>query len=448
MKKRHFYFYFPKNTHHLSLLLFSMSNKSLTANVLNTTVLVAALGYFVDIYDLQLFNVIGKSSLGPEGLNLDTEQINHYYDYVLFNWQMAGMLLGGILWGILGDQKGRKSILFGSILLYSIANIANAFVTNVEQYQFVRLLAGLGLAGELGAAITLVSETIEKENRGYGTMLIVTLGALGAVAAALVANMKITLFGLAAWQVAYLIGGFLGLVLLLMRFGTFESGMFEDVQKDESVKKGNFITLFTDKKRFIKYLSCILIGLPVWFVIGILIKFSDKFVTIIGSGDWTFNKGYAIMYAYIGLSVGDFAVGVLSQVFKNRKKVVISTLLLSASLMVVFFLMRGVGEFTFYFMCFLLGASTGYWALFVTIASEQFGTNIRATATTTVPNFVRGGVIPITLGYKALGGSEISTAIFAACVVGAICSILALLATMNVSETFGKDLNYLEEHGS
>jgi len=424
-----------------------MSNKSLTTNVLNTTVLVAALGYFVDIYDLQLFNVIGKSSLGPEGLKLATDQVNYYYDYVLFNWQMAGMLLGGILWGILGDQKGRKSILFGSILLYSLANIANAFVTNVEQYQFVRLLAGLGLAGELGAAITLVSETIEKENRGYGTMLIVTLGALGAVAAALVANMKITFWGLASWQIAYLIGGFLGLLLLLMRFGTFESGMFEDVQKDKSIKKGNFLTLFTDGKRFMKYLSCILIGLPVWFVIGILIKFSDKFVSILGSAECaaSFNKGYAIMFAYIGLSVGDFIVGILSQVFQNRKKVVISTLLLSALLMVIFFLMRDISAYIFYFMCFLLGASTGYWALFVTIASEQFGTNIRATATTTVPNFVRGGVIPITLGYKALGGSEISTAIFAACIVGGICSILALLATMNVSETFGKDLNYLEE---
>lgn len=424
------------------------THKPLISNVINATVIVAGLGYFVDIYDLQLFNIIGKESIkSAAGLHItDEKTVKYLFDNVLFLWQMAGMLFGGILWGVLGDKKGRKSILFGSILLYSLANIANAFVTTLPAYEAIRFLAGLGLAGELGAAITLVSEVMTKENRGYGTMVIVILGALGAVFAALISKMHLALFGFETWQTAYLIGGCLGLLLLFLRFGTFESGMFEQTQS-ENIEKGNFFLLFSQKERFLKYLSCILVGLPVWYTIGILIKFSnDTFIPLIGvNGE--IERSYPIMFAYIGLSTGDLLSGLLSQWFKSRKKVVVGFLIANFILACAFVFMRNVSANFFYFFCFLLGSATGYWALFVTIASEQFGTNIRATATSTVPNFVRGAVIPITLGFSFWAGKWESPT-YGALIVGLICTVLALIGIFHLKETFGKDLNYAETHSS
>lgn len=417
-------------------------NKQGTRNPFNLIVLVASLGYFVDIFDLQLFNVISKKSLIGIGV-LDPAIIDKY-DYMLFLWQMTGMLVGGLIWGILGDKQGRKSVLFGSILLYSLANIANAFVVNLDQYTIVRFIAGLGLAGELGAAITLVSEIMHKEHRGYGTMLIVTMGALGAVAAAFIANNHLNLFGLQSWQITYLTGGALGLLLLLLRVGTYESGMFDEVKNNKSVSKGDFLMLFKNWERFRKYLACILIGLPVWYCVGILIKFSEKFagpdiINVIGEPVQT---PFAIMYTYIGLSAGDFMSGVLSQIFKSRKKIIIGYLIATIFLVLFFLLHHNVSTSYFYFMCFAIGAATGYWALFVTVAAEQFGTNIRATVTTTVPNFVRGAVVPIILSFKSLeltGGS-----VYAALIVGAVCIGLALIATLSLKESFSKDLDYTE----
>ncbi len=405
-------------------------------SILSLTVIVAALGYFVDIYDLQLFNLVSKTSL--KGLGITDPAELDYWDIRLFNFQMFGMLIGGIVWGILGDLKGRKSILFGSIILYSIANILNGFVENTFQYSVVRFFAGLGLAGELGAAITLVSEILQKEKRGLGTMIIVSVGALGAVTAFYIT-------GQVDWRTSYFIGGGLGLLLLLLRFGTFESGMFDQVKK-QNISRGNFLSLFSERARLKKYIFCILIGVPVWYCIGVLMKFSDKF-----AGEWGLDvsgdngiqiRRTAIMLSYVGLSVGDMLSGILSQVFKSRKKVVIGYLLASIVFACIYLFIKSDSLFLFNTMCFLLGCATGYWALFVTIASEQFGTNIRATVTTTVPNFVRGLVVPLTLGFAALAGNigNINSAL----VVGLISVSLALIAIFSVKETFSKDLNYVE----
>ena len=398
------------------------------------TVLVASLGYFVDIFDLQLFNVIGKQSLGVNGLNLSPEQIDYYYDYVLFNFQMGGMLIGGLLWGILGDKMGRKSILFGSILIYSLANFANGFVTDTTTYSILRFIAGFGLAGELGAAITLVAELMTKETRGIGTVIIVGMGALGAVAAAFVSKSY-------SWHMAYFIGGGLGLALLLLRFSTFESGMFENLKNTEGVSKGNFLSLFTNRERFLKYLMCILMGIPIWFILGILIKFSPKIAEATGVTGKV-SVADAVMYAYIGLSVGDLLCGWLSQIFTNRRKVVIGYLLATLGMVIFQMNVRGLSVSQFLTLCFFIGVASGYWGLFVTIASEQFGTNIRATVTVTVPNFVRGAVIPITLAYKTLESSN--GTIYSVAVVGVVCLALAFWAIIYLKETFGKDLNYYE----
>lgn len=416
-----------------------MTNDKSTKSPFNLIVIVAALGYFVDIYDIQLFNVISKNSL--IGIGITDKSIIDKYDYILFLWQMSGMLVGGLLWGILGDKKGRKSVLFGSILLYSLANIANAFVVDLNQYMIVRFFAGLGLAGELGAAITLVSEIMHKEHRGYGTMLVVTMGALGAVAAALISKAEFTFFGLQSWQNAYIIGGILGLVLLTLRVGTYDSKMFDAV-KSSNVKKGNFFMLFRSKDRFLKYLACICIGLPVWFCIGILMKFSEHFSLLSGIIGEPIQVGFVIMYSYLGLSVGDLISGLLSQLFKSRKKVVVGYLIATFVLTLVFLFAKNLTTEAYYLLCFMVGVCTGYWALFVTIASEQFGTNIRATVTSTVPNFVRGSVIPITLGFKSMEQSFGS--VNSALIVGVICLTLAIVSVLSLKESFSEDLNYIE----
>jgi MFS family permease len=414
-------------------------------------IIVAALGYFVDIYDLILFNVIKKESLIGLGMTDPVEIKNT--GIMLFNWQMGGMLVGGILWGILGDKKGRLKVLFGSILMYSAANVVNAFITDIPIYAAVRFIAGIGLAGELGAGITLVAEVMSKETRGYGTMIIVTFGALGAVLAALVGAeghvigqliYKLTSVELANWQVAYIIGGVLGLLLLVMRFGTVESGMFRNIEH-KSVKKGDFLALFTKKRILVNYLHCILIGLPIWFIVAVLIALAEDFAKpeVLGLSEPIIN-GSAVMYCYLGLSFGDLLSGIFSQVFRSRKKVVIFYLLLTSVLVLVYlFTTKEASAKYFYFLCFCLGTAAGYWALFVTIAAEQFGTNIRATVTTTVPNFVRGAVVPITALFVFL--EQYMGMIYSAVVVGIICIGLALYATIKVKETFGKELNYLEE---
>ncbi|MBN8702450.1 MAG: MFS transporter [Bacteroidetes bacterium] len=424
-----------------------------TKNPFNTLVIVASLGYFVDIYDLVLFNVVKKASLEYLQLGGSAYEKN---EILLFNWQMIGMMIGGILWGILGDKKGRLSVLFGSILLYSAANIINAFVPvgDLTTYSIVRFVAGVGLAGELGAGITLVVETMSKEHRGYGTMIIVTFGALGAVFASVVGKegevvarclnevLGTTFVG---WQTAYLVGGMLGLLLLILRVGTLESGMYKAIEASTVVLKGNFFMLFSDRKIFKKYLSCVLIGLPIWYIIGILIALSVSITKQIGIENVV--TGTAIMYAYIGLSFGDLVSGLLSQWFKTRKKVVVGYLIASSLLIVLFLFPLTKSTVWFYFMCFLLGTATGYWALFVTIASEQFGTNIRSTVTNTVPNFVRGAVVPITLLYKFLETlfGDGNGKVYSALCVGVLCIVLAMYAILSVKETFSDDLNFVEK---
>jgi MFS transporter, putative metabolite:H+ symporter len=394
-------------------------------------VIVAALGYFVDIYDLLLFSIVRITSLKSLGVADDqllTEGI------FLINAQMAGLLIGGIIWGIMGDKKGRLSVLFGSILLYSLANIGNGFVTNVEQYALLRFLAGVGLAGELGAGITLVSEVLPTRLRGYGTTIVASVGLMGAVVANFVARQF-------DWQVAYFIGGGLGLVLLITRVSVLESGIFLQI-KESKVARGNFLQLFTNKNRLSRFVSCILIGLPIWFVIGILITFSPELAPAIGFKE-PIVVGDAVMYSYLGLVAGDMTSGVLSQWFRSRKRVVLWFILLTLGFILLYLYSPFQSLAFFYLSCFLLGFGVGYWAIFVTIAAEQFGTNLRSTVATTVPNFIRGTVLPLTLAFEFLRPQV--GIITSALLVGVVTIIISLVALRPLGETFGKDLNFLEE---
>lgn len=393
-------------------------------------VIVAALGYFVDIYDLILFSIVRVPSLQSLGIHGDELLSN---GVLLLNMQMAGMLIGGIIWGVLGDKRGRISVLFGSIILYSIANILNGMVQDVPQYAVLRVIAGIGLAGELGAGITLVSEVMSKESRGYGTTIVASIGILGAVAAVFVAD-------LFEWRTAYYVGGVLGLLLLILRVSVYESGMFKNIL-NENIGRGQFQNLFTSWKRFTKYVKCILIGAPLWFVVGILMTFSDAFAKALGVDGVTPAK--SVMFCYIGLAFGDFLSGYLSQVFKTRKKIIFIFIFLTNVLIVIYLFFNNFGSFYFYTVCLLLGITCGYWAVFVTNASEQFGTNLRATVTTTVPNFVRGSVVPLTLLFQFLKTPV--GIIYSAGIVAAISLVFAYISAARLEETYGKDLDYIEK---
>ncbi|HKB44276.1 MAG TPA: MFS transporter [Chitinophagaceae bacterium] len=400
--------------------------------ILSIPVIVGALGYFVDIYDLLLFGIIRRQSLIDLGLSGDA--VTTVGENII-SIQMIGLLIGGIIWGIMGDKKGRLSVLFGSIILYSLANIANGMVTNTTQYSIVRFIAGIGLAGELGAGITLVSELIAKEKRGIATSLVAGLGLTGAVIAFV---MKENF----SWRICYYIGGGMGLLLLILRLSVFESGMFHEVKK-MAVRRGNFFMLFNNAERFRRYLLGILIGLPTWYVIGVLITFSSEFGKWMGITE-KIDPGKAIMYAYAAISIGDILIGLLSQRLRSRKKALYIFYAITAVFMILFFTAQWHGTATgMYWICAGLGFGTGFWAIFVTMGAEQFGTNIRATAATTIPNMVRGMlaifIIPLFKGLRNL--TDYYTGGW---IAGIIILAIGFMAVLFSKETFGKDLNYVE----
>ncbi len=405
-----------------------MNNKQ--QSVFGLAVIVSALGYFVDIYDLLLFSIIRIPSLKSLGLQGDALVTSGEF---IIGLQMVGLLVGGIVWGVMGDKKGRLSVLFGSIVLYSVANIVNGFVHTVNQYALVRFIAGVGLAGELGAGITLVSELLPKEKRGIGTSLVAGIGLTGAVVAYFIsANFD--------WRVCYFIGGGLGLILLVLRVSVFESEMFRKISQMK-VAKGNFFMFFTNRERFKKYMLCILIGLPTWYVIGVLISFCDKFGSEFGIRD-QISPGKAVMFAYAAISVGDVLVGLLSQWLKSRKKALYVFYAITAIFILLFFLQNGGSNTQMYIICAGLGFGTGFWAVFVTMGAEQFGTNLRATAATTIPNMVRGSLPLIIYLFKGLRGSM--GYVTGGWVTGIIVMAIGLTAVILTKETFSKDLNYVE----
>ena len=396
-----------------------------STGIMTAGVIVAALGYFVDIYDLLLFSIVRVKSLTSLGYN--KEQVENY-GLLLINIQMIGMLLGGVVWGVIGDKKGRLSVLFGSIIIYSIANIANGFVTNITQYEIMRFIAGFGLAGELGAGITLVAETLSKEKRGYGTMIVAFVGVMGAVFGGIINRAMGD-----NWQGCYFIGGAMGLALLVLRIGVYESGIFKGMQQTE-VQKGNFLMLFQSRHIFIKYLRCILVGLPTWFAIGILVTFSPEFASEKSLNiQGKINGGDAIMYAYAGISLGNFLCGWMSQLIQSRRKAVFYFLLLTAVGFIMYFTAGGTSAFYFYSTMVITGIGTGFWAVIITNAAEQFGTNIRATVTTTVPNLIRGSLPLMTLAYKGMQDSGLSK-LQSAEILAVLIIILPLIALYYTEE--------------
>ena len=413
-----------------------MAVTTTTSRAAMLAVVVAGLGYFVDIYDLILFGMVRTSSLTDLGVPKQDLLDTGVY---LINMQMGGMLVGGILWGMLGDKRGRLSVLFGSITLYSLANIANGMVGSVDSYAICRLIAGIGLAGELGAGITLVSELMGKHNRGWGTTLVAGLGVSGGVLAGLIGG-AFPSVGAVYWRNAYYIGGGLGLALLALRVGVVESGMFASVAAKKGVSRGNIFKLFT-RKRGLRYLAIICVGIPIWYVIGIMFTFSKEIGGALGLSPEP-NPARALFFCYAGCSVGGVLCGALSQKLRSRKKALAAFMGATALGIAMYFAIGGTSQVVFYALCAYGGMATGYWAVFIATAAELFGTNLRATVTTTVPNFVRGTVPLLTLSFKGLIGSL--GIVGAAIAVGAGTLVLAGFGLAMLPETFHTDLDFEE----
>ncbi|MDI3322163.1 MFS transporter [Pinibacter soli] len=416
-----------------------MNPTSKTTGLFNIIVIVAALGYFVDIFDLLLFGMIRTTSLKDIGITSKTDI--ERFGLMLDNWQMIGMLIGGIFWGIMGDRKGRLSVLFGSILTYSIANICNGFVHDVHIYAVLRFAAGFGLAGELGAGVTMVNEVLDKEKRGLGTALVAGTGILGAVIGGFVVKW------VGDWRTCYFIGGGMGVFLLLLRIGVFESGMYEAVKKSD-VKKGSIRLIFQKKERWQKYIAVILIAIPIWYIVQLYAKYSPELADALGlqfsDAERKTVPINAIMLTYLGLTLGDFACGLISQHLKSRKKAILGFMLSSITVIILFFLLAPLSQYFFYTGIFMLGFTGGYWAVFMSTAAESFGTNIRSTVTNTAPNFVRGSVVLINLMYEFFKYSMNFNSKYANIFVGIMVFAGALWAWTKLEETFGKDLNYVE----
>lgn len=397
-------------------------------------VIIAALGYFVDIYDLLLFGIVRIPSLESMGLNADK------VGTMILNYQMIGLVLGGIIWGVYGDKKGRLSVLFGSIIVYSLANIACGFLPQMNFadkgtiYAVLRFIAGIGLAGELGAGITLVSETLPKELRAIGTSIVAGFGVLGAV----VAEFTVELAG--SWTKAYIIGGLLGIALLVLRISVAESGIFKAVKENKAIKRGNFFSFFSNKVLFMKYIRCVFMGIPIWYCMGILVFMANQFAPEMGIA--SINPGKAIMWAYIATSISDFSSGWFSHVLKSRKKAILYMLLLTLVGVIMMLFSGKKTENMYYFYCFWIGFGSGFWAMLVTVAAEQFGTNLRSTATTSVPNMIRGSVPLMLIGFDYL--KQTRSVIISAAIVGAIAFAMGIYATLTISETHNREMDFVE----
>jgi len=403
--------------------------------IFSLPVIVGALGFFVDIYDLLLFNIVRRSSFAELGV---AESDMKTAGEGILSWQMIGLTIGGIIWGMLGDKKGRKSVLFGSILLYSLATIANGFITDIDQYKWMRFIAALGLAGELGASITLTSELLPKEKRGIAAAIIATSGVMGTITA-------YTVFKLTGedWRLCYYIGGGMGLALLFLRVKVLESGMY-DTMKQSDISRGNFLMFFNNWNRFAAYMRAILIGLPVWYIIGVLISFSDEFASKFKING--FDQPKALMLQYVALAFGDMAAGFLSNYIKSRKKTLIIFYAITAVFIILFFALKGGGSATnMYLICMGLGFGSGISVLYITMSAEQFGTNLRATAAISVPNLVRGCLPLILLLFQLLRSEKFTDDyVTGAWITGIIVMVIGFVSVIYTKETFGRELEFIE----
>ena len=420
-------------------------------------VLVASLGYFVDLYDLVVFSVVRVPSLGVKGLGLPEATpgpgggfldgvartfrilLGHETGDVttagaaILDLQLTGMVIGGFVWGVLGDRRGRLTTLFGSIALYSTANLLNAFVQTVPQYAALRFLAGIGLAGELGAGVTLVSELMNRHHRGWGTMIVAFAGMLGPVAASLVG-------GRIEWRHAYIVGGVMGFALLALRIGLVESGMFRRSEREHG-RRGDLRMLFGSAER-VRRLACVVaLGSPIWFVGGVVFVFGPELARAIGCEE-PVRPANVVLSGYLGAAAGDLVSGAVSQWLRSRRVAIAGAIVALGLSLTALLMLGGRGPNWFYACTAAAGFATGYWAVFVTVAGESFGTNLRATVATAAPNLVRWSAVIWVNAWGAMK-TPLGAGRAAAC-VAAVAVLVGLLGVWRLPEPFGRDLDWEE----
>jgi len=395
------------------------------------SVAAAALGYFVDLYDIVIFGVVRVVSLNDLGI---TGADNTSWGIHLLNLQMTGMLIGGVLWGVLGDIVGRRAALLATIGIYSLANVANGFVTSVEQYAVLRFIAGVGLAGELGMGVTLVAELMPARYRGYGTTVIAFLGLLGALAASYVGV-------LLPWRLAYFAGGGMGLLVMALRwYGLRESAMFA-ARRAQAQHQGDVRLLFKSLPTFGKFLAVIAVGVPIWYISALFVNLAPEYGRALKLTA-PLSVAEALRWQAIGLAIGSAATGLLSEWLHSRKRVLYGCFAALIGLVGLLLSLDGASVTAYCVVMFAIGLGQGYWTVFITTSAEQFGTNIRATVATSVPNFVRAMIVPITLSLKAIW--DATGLVGGTLLIGALVFGVALAALWSLPETWGKNLDYTE----
>ena len=406
-------------------------NNKLHHSPFNIVVLAAGLGFFIDTFDLFLFNVYRIPSL--KELGYTGEELTRMGEYLL-SAQMLGMMVGGLVSGVIADKRGRVSVLFGSIVVYSLANILNGFVDDVNSYAIIRFFAGMGLAGELGAGITLVGESMSIEKRGYGTIFVATLGGLGAVTAGLAGDFL-------PWRSAFIFAGIAGFLLLLLRMKAMETGIFQSARQSAK-HKGSFFHLFKKRERAMRYIACIMMGVPIWYSVGLLITLSPELAN--ENGLSSLKASLCFILFQCGVTVGDLSSGVLSQLLKSRKKILFAFMIIAVLSTALHFYQLFHAS-TIYVTALLIGTGCGYLSVFVTATSEHFGTNLRVTVTATVTNFMRGAVtilIPLRMWVESAFNTSLSTSLLW---VGILVWIPALLSVWWMPETYGRNLDFIED---
>lgn len=397
--------------------------------ILNAVVVTAALGTLVDILDLTLFQSVRVASLKDLGVSPDAL---FRTGIMLLNIQLAGLLIGGLLWGVIADRRGRRSVLFASILMYSLTTLACAWVSSVPMYAALRFIGGIGLAGEMGAGVTLIVEVMGRENRGYGTTICAAAGVSGAIGGGMLATHL-------PWRTAYIIGGLLGLGLFLLRATTSESSMFARSRAESRGRGG--LAIFRQWKTAKRFLLSLAIGLPIFFVLLIIAPFAPEIGAALAPGH-AVTAAVGTGAVAVGLTLGDVFSGLLSQKLRSRKRPIAINLGLLSVLLLIFFFVPIPGDKPFSLLIVALGVAAGYFVLFLTNAAEQFGTNLRGTAAISAPNIMRAMVIPMTILMKGLSPSVGLRG--ALVIISGVSIAIALLALRALPETFGRDLDFDE----
>jgi MFS transporter, putative metabolite:H+ symporter len=391
---------------------------------------VAALGYFVDVYDLLIFGAERVESLQAVGVpKEDMKDVG----ILILNFQMAGLILGGFLFGILADKLGRLKVLFASILLYSVANIANAFVTTVPAFAGARFFAGIGLAGELGVALSWISESLERRQRTIATMIVSAIGLFGGIAAALVGSV-------CHWKTSYIIGGVMGLILLVLRISVKESKIFIKNQFKD-IKRGDLIELFGSRKQLYKYLLCVFAGAPAVVFINLYITLTPEFALAFGITE-PVSVSTAIMVYLMVFAVSDILCGFLSKLMQKRKGPLLIYACMQIFATAYFLLAPPDTAMGYYYRCAFLGFSIGYWGILITNSVEQFGTNIRATVATSTPNLIRGLTIPASLIFTNLIPAY--GLVRSGAIVGFSLIVISIISILLLKDKFENNLNFTE----